>query len=325
MKIYDSSVNNSDHTTPSLPLSGTSRKPRRAGESAGLSRSGAGKLQPSDFDPLLESCPVCFSSSIQKKKTDYTGIDIFQCRNCRIEFMNPQYTDNYLEEFYAGYYKNDTSHHYYKDNTAARSLIHRENLAEIEQYKKPGRFLSVGTGNGLDLIEARNNGWEVEGYDYDAAAVQDVAENHHLKVKSGLFTAIDYPDSYFDCIYVNHVLEHPKNPGGYLRMVSRIIKPGGVLFIACPNICSFSARLKNFLEFIRLKKSRAKHYDTWQHLIYYSPLRLKRILQKQYGFKVMKYGNCVEINMKTGKPVRGAIPVAYKSTFRLIALKNTHE
>ena len=275
-----------------------------------------------DFDAPLTNCPVCFSDRISWHKTDYKGIRIYKCRDCRIEFMNPQYTDEYLSEFYTKYLGNDDKHHYYKDNITARSLIHNVNLKEIEHYIKPGRFLSIGTGNGLDLSEARKLGWQAEGYDVDTASVKLISDNLGFEVKSGKFAGIEYPEKYFDCVYVNHVLEHPKNPGEYIHKFKKIIKPGGLLFIACPNIKSFSSLIKNFLEFTGIRKSRAKHYDTWQHLIYYSPQKLKRVLEKKYDFNVVKYGNCVEINMKNKKPSTGMLPFAYKSTFRLIAIKD---
>ena len=98
-------------------------------------------------------------------------------------------------------------------------------------------------------------------------------------MKTGDFLSLDYPKNYFSCIYLNHVLEHPKSPGKYLEKIYKLLSHGGILYIACPNIKSFSIFMKTIFEKIGLKKNKGKHYETWQHLIYYNPVDLKKFLE----------------------------------------------
>ena len=55
------------------------------------------------FDPPLEACPLCASKDIAEYDRDYRGARIARCGACGVRFMNPQYTDAYLAEYYATY------------------------------------------------------------------------------------------------------------------------------------------------------------------------------------------------------------------------------
>jgi len=57
----------------------------------------------------------------------------------------------------------------------------------------------------------------------------------------------DYPDNYFDVIRACEVIEHLENPTHFFREVKRVLKPGGILVLSTPNICS-PASQKLFFE-----------------------------------------------------------------------------
>lgn len=279
------------------------------------------KIKPSDFDAPLEQCPVCHNGDIKYVFSDYKGIRVFKCANCGSEFMNPQYTDKYLFDFYNQYQQTDTKHHRYKNDFDVRKIIHEYNIEQVEQYTNPGKFLSVGTGNGLDLIAAKERGWECEGYDVDASFVKELSEKIGVPIQSGEFTKIPHEKGEYDCVYLSHVIEHPKNPGEYLDKISDILKIGGVLYLATPNINSASIKMKRVLDGIGLRKKKKSYYDTWQHLIYYTPSRFKKMLEKQFGFEVQVLTNDLK-KVENGKVVTSTLDsITYKSSFRLIAKK----
>lgn len=273
-----------------------------------------------EFDSPLNACPVCRSDAIAHAKTDYTGIGIWRCRWCRIEFINPQYTDAWLAAFYDQYQRMLAKAHRYGDDLRPRELIHEYNLAHIERFRAPGRFLSVGCGKGVDLTCARRRGWLAVGFDVDKAYVAQRAAELGIPIHSGDFQAIPEPAASFDCVYLNHVLEHPKNPGDYLDRIRDLLAPGGVVYIACPNIGSAANRFKAVLEAARLRRRTAKQYDTWQHLIFYTPRSLGDLLATRYGFEVLFAGNDVKAEIGD-RQVRRARPErwCHKSSFRLIA------
>jgi len=251
------------------------------------------------FDPPLTGCVVCGSSSILRFDRDHEGRTIDRCRRCGVLFLNPQYADDWLMRLYGEYIPENT-----EEGSAAermhRAPVHAYHLAMIERAVRPGRLLSVGCGNGVELEVARSRGWQIEGFDVDADTVARVAARLGVPIRSGRFLEVDWPDSIYDCVYLHHVLEHPKDPAAYLRRIRRLLRPGGVLFIACPNIRSISNRWKTFAGKAGVKPRRGRHYDSWHHLFHFSPRTLSGLLVDRFGFEVLRVANGVKAGDRRG-------------------------
>jgi len=243
-----------------------------------------------DFDGPLTRCPLCGSAGIELYDTDYVNRTIYRCGECRIRFLNPQYSDEYLKKLYSGYgYAGaPDAHGRGEDDTMLekRKEIHHYYLSLVERYTPPGKFLSVGCGDGFEIRIARSRGWDAEGCDIDTAAIERTKEQG-FKVYAGNLHEIDFGTVAYDCIYLHHVLEHPKNPQDYLRKIRQLLTPSGILFVASPNVSSISSSLKTLQARLRLNKRPMKHYDTWHHLFYYTPSKLKRLLEDQYEYEVL--------------------------------------
>ncbi|WPP52545.1 class I SAM-dependent methyltransferase [Catalinimonas niigatensis] len=240
--------------------------------------------------------------------------------------MNPQYTDQFLTDFYSSYQEGDKNHHRYGEAEELRIDLHTMNIIDIEKFVNTGSFLSVGCGGAHDLSAAQARGWEVEGFEVDEAFSRQLSQRLGIPIRSGNFSDLDYPQNHYDCVYLNHVIEHPKNPSTYLRKSYDLLKKGGVMYIACPNIAALSVKLKKVLETLHLKKKKGSYYDSWQHLFYYSPAVMKNLLESEYGFKVLLMGN--DRKYKAGQSSFSknmvnaqAYGFPYKSSFRLIAKK----
>lgn len=283
------------------------------------------------FDSPLTCCPLCGSARIFAYDRDYQGRTICRCRDCALRFMNPQYTDEHLAEFYATYLYKDPQFSQAEMDRRIRSKTN--DLALIERYTDPGRFLSVGCGDGLELALAKRRGWAVEGYDVDPNITSRVAGELGVAVHCGNFLEIGLPASSYDCIFLDQVLEHPKNPQDYLREINRLLRPNGVVFIGCPNITSISNRTKTVLGKLGLKRRRGSHYDTFHHLFYYAPQALANVMRHRYGLDTLtiegdpysglqyKAGGSFAARVLTS--LRRRFPVL-ESTFRLVARKSAH-
>ena len=57
------------------------------------------------YEDVKNICPLCESHKISPYHHDYRGNKFFICKSCGIQFLNPQYTDEYLNEFYSEYTK----------------------------------------------------------------------------------------------------------------------------------------------------------------------------------------------------------------------------
>jgi SAM-dependent methyltransferase len=107
--------------------------------------------------------------------------------------------------------------------------------------KKRGRMLDVGCGNGSTLKLAQELGWNVQGVDFDARAV-DASVRKGLDVRLGRLTDQRYPATSFDLILLSHVIEHVHDPLVILKEIHRLLTPGGILAATTPNAESWGHR-----------------------------------------------------------------------------------
>jgi 2-polyprenyl-3-methyl-5-hydroxy-6-metoxy-1,4-benzoquinol methylase len=235
------------------------------------------------YDAPLERCPLCGSDTIRRYVTDLVGRRISRCRRCSLQFLNPQYTTEHLDALYGGYMRiGDTPIETLVAEDEVGVEMHRAYLRCVERFVRPGRFLAVGCGNGLEMIVARERGWNIEGFDVDPSNTAQLAAKIAAKVHSGDFVRQDLDGGRFDCVYLHHVLEHPKNPQDYLHRIRDLLTDDGVMFMASPNIASLSNLAKTLQGRLGLRKKKAKHYDAWHHLFYYAPRPLARTLRRYF-------------------------------------------
>ena len=120
----------------------------------------------------------------------------------------------------------------------------------LQQYCKEGRVLDFPCGNGYLSAHLRKNGYDVE-----AADVADgIMRFPDIPWKQAdLDGAMPYEDGYFDAVCCVAGLEHTESAYRTCREFSRIIKPGGWLFIQYPNFSTLLRRMR-FLSSGRLTK-----------------------------------------------------------------------
>ncbi len=202
--------------------------------------------------------------------------------------MNPQYSDAYLSAFYSHYLTPDRPFGAGPEYAAVESQRRVDNFATIEQCVPVGRLLAIGCGDGRELQVAQRRGWVVEGYDVDGATTAKLSEQMNIPIYTGELCQLGLPGETYDCVYLDQVLEHPKQPQKCLREAHRLLRPGGAMFVGCPNIASMACAAKGLLERLGVRRRRrGRYYGTEHHLFYYSPSVLRRILEQYYGFRVL--------------------------------------
>ncbi len=157
-----------------------------------------------------------------------------------------------------------------------RSARNDASLASVAQTQGGNaglapRLLDVGCGSGALLARQRSQGWEVEGIDVDPGALR-VAKAAGLPVRHATLTdlATERPLRQFDAITLDHVLEHLHDPVGSLQAARRLLRPGGVLWLATPNLAALGHR--------SFGRSWV-HLDPPRHLVLYSPAALQLALR----------------------------------------------
>src|SRR5580658_1532727 len=108
--------------------------------------------------------------------------------------------------------------------------------------KPDGRLLELGCGSGAKLKSMKELGWQVEGVDFDPAAVGQARERG-ITAHLGTLSDQEFPDETFDAIIGIHFIEHIPDPLGMLQECRRVLKPGGLLVMLTPNAGSWGHRI----------------------------------------------------------------------------------
>jgi SAM-dependent methyltransferase len=132
------------------------------------------------------------------------------------------------------------------------------------EQKQKGKLLDIGAGTGDFLVEAKNQNWEILGYEPDSGA-KKLALNKGVTFTEDIF---ELPEHSFDVITMWHVLEHVPNLEEYITNLKRIVKPTGTIIIAVPNYKSYDA--KYYKQFWAA-------YDVPRHLWHFSKISIKRL------------------------------------------------
>jgi ubiquinone/menaquinone biosynthesis C-methylase UbiE len=147
-----------------------------------------------------------------------------------------------LEKFY----KKGFNPNKYWDDKYAREHIAGKSSEEFEkqnfwpllqqQLNKSDKYLDAGCGIGGWIIFLKERGYDVEGIDIAAKTVRALTDyDPELRVKVSGITRIPYPDQSLDGVLSIGVLEYVEGrvPEA-LNEASRVLKPGGWLFIEVP-------------------------------------------------------------------------------------------
>ena len=114
-----------------------------------------------------------------------------------------------------------------------------------------GRLLDIGCGAGDNaaLVKARNQSCEISGITHSRTEA-NLAEKH--LTRCWVFDIENnFPDDLarqsFDALLFSHVLEHLRDPAEVLARFSRLLRSGGEVLIAVPNILSWRMRVQFLL------------------------------------------------------------------------------
>lgn len=103
-----------------------------------------------------------------------------------------------------------------------------------ERFGPPGRLLDIGCGNGAFLTRAADMGWQVQGCEIDPKAVAACRSIGMEVIEGDAFTP-QLAGQFFDVITMSHVIEHVHDQPALLQRAYELLRPGGWLWLACPN------------------------------------------------------------------------------------------
>jgi SAM-dependent methyltransferase len=108
---------------------------------------------------------------------------------------------------------------------------------EVRHLRLPAgsSILDVGCGNGEFLVQAQRAGWRAQGVDPDPQAVA-TCRRAGLEAVNGTIETVDLAPRSLDAVTFAHVLEHLHDPRRALRRARELLRTGGLLWLATPNV-----------------------------------------------------------------------------------------
>jgi SAM-dependent methyltransferase len=205
---------------------------------------------------------------------------IARCQACGLEQTLPRPSQAELIRLYEEHYNfaGATGRSYLK----LRRLLHAPALYRLwvaldgdisfHDRRGRGRLLDVGCNEGRGLAFYRANGYDAEGLEANpvaAAAARAAGFTVH-----GDDLAAFRPAQPYDVVVLSNVLEHFLDPKAALADIARILRPGGQIWISCPNARSW------------LRALCGRAWINWHvpfHIVHFTGPRLARLLEEQ-GF-----------------------------------------
>ena len=212
---------------------------------------------------------------------DDTSRNAFQCNRCGFIQIQPLPTEEEDEEFY----KNGLMY----GNTLNHSELYKNNLNIAERMRswseyqarklspflhEDWKILEIGSAFGWLVEFLHNKGYDIEGLEING----DYRDIYRERTGKELFSFDILEDSKdirereeaYDCLLLFHVLEHIRNPVGFVNSATKLLKPGGIIYIDVPNNDDYMMKIN--------KEYEAFHYVR-AHLSYFSPKTLAKLLK----------------------------------------------
>ena len=162
---------------------------------------------------------------------------IVRCDGCGHVFVKPRIKSEVANEIYERFWR------IYEPECLKTTQYTDYVSRQLSELVTTGvRLLDFGCGWGSYLASAQEAGWHATGIEVDATNVE-FATRHGLHAVQGDLLDGIFEAEQFDAVIAQQVFEHLLNPVEYLREIHRLLKPGGVLAIAVPNLGGLSARI----------------------------------------------------------------------------------
>jgi 2-polyprenyl-3-methyl-5-hydroxy-6-metoxy-1,4-benzoquinol methylase len=183
-------------------------------------------------DPGMLKCPVC-GSTAWGPAPGVRGVSLVRCAQCGLlgttHFVTGARSTETLydvsEENHAEYRR-----HYLPHRLAA----YRRFLPGLEQFRKSGRLLEVGSGYGYFLEMAAKAKWDCEGVEISAYCCE-IATRLGCKVRQKPLRDAGLAAETYDIVVLWDVIEHFTEPDAVVRMCRSLLRKGGALVMRTPD------------------------------------------------------------------------------------------
>ena len=194
-----------------------------------------------------------------------------RCSGCRHVYVNPRLAPAINDDIYARFWRS------HEPPNVAPNPYGAYVCRQLATLRPRGDLLDFGSGWGSVLNEAARAGWRATGIEVDERKIAFCREQG-LNAVYGDLLAQPFAPATFDAAIAEQVFEHLYSPVRYLQELNRVLRPGGVLYVAVPNFGSIAAKL------------RGKHWEyvhPASHVRYFDRRSLSD-LARRCGFEPLK-------------------------------------
>jgi 2-polyprenyl-3-methyl-5-hydroxy-6-metoxy-1,4-benzoquinol methylase len=244
---------------------------------------------------LERSCFICESKSYKElyKPSNSPG-PVVECKSCEMVFINKidsvksliiegpvlrEYSQDLLESSDLGEIQGSWEEKLIEEHareSKAKRLNFTNALHHIQtHYHKKGNLLDIGCGCGDFLAVAKKNGWNCLGIEPLIMPAIYARGHYGLNVITGTLQADTFLNNNFDVVTAYQVFEHLVYPTDELKIIKKILKPGGLLLIEVPNVNT---------NLVRLLREKHRHY-TSDHVNFFSETTLSKLLSR-FNFQI---------------------------------------
>jgi 2-polyprenyl-3-methyl-5-hydroxy-6-metoxy-1,4-benzoquinol methylase len=231
------------------------------------------------------NCPACGANE-SVPKFEKNGIAYVDCKVCQTFYVNPRPPSDVLDWFYRGSpnyaYWNEVIFPATEVARLERIFVPRvDRLLELcQKYEvNTNTILEVGAGFGTFCAEVKRR--NVFARVVAVEPTPDLASTcrgRGLEVLELPVEQIQLEDTeLFDVVASFEVIEHLFAPVDFVGHMSRLLKPGGIMMLACPNGQGFD------IETLGTASNTVDH----EHLNYFNPKSLAGLLVKS-GLEILE-------------------------------------
>ncbi len=199
---------------------------------------------------------------------------IWKCK-CGMVFPNPMPVPLDLNQHY-----DEPDEYFVHHDTGEKNVRAAWILNQAETIVRKGRMLDIGAGRGETLRAARDLSWDAVGIEPSIKFADHAREYSGAEVFESLQDR--FPSESFDFVVLAGVIEHLYNPDETIQEISRILRPGGVLFLDAPNESGLYFHLGNLYLKLRGRDWVVNLAPTFApfHVFGFSPSSLRQLLSK---------------------------------------------
>ena len=109
-------------------------------------------------------------------------------------------------------------------------------IAEYLKFSENSKILVAGAGSGVEaVLISQEFNQKTFGVDLNIDLNNQFSKGTDLLLQVQDLSSLAFSENTFELAYSYHVLEHVPNPSAVLIEITRVLKPGGVLYIGFPN------------------------------------------------------------------------------------------